>query len=109
MTEKEESNHSAEAGAVRSLQETPTWALAIVCFVFIAVSIFLERLISLLSTVSTKICIYMYIESYFFYKIMFYSSLSSYNFLYSLARVTFNLLWSCIYIVERINSVKGNK
>ncbi|CAE6075210.1 unnamed protein product [Arabidopsis arenosa] len=49
MTEKE-SKHSAEAGAVRSLQETPTWALATVCFFFIAVSIFLERLINLLST-----------------------------------------------------------
>lgn len=54
MTEKEESAHSMEVGAVRSLQETPTWALATVCFFFIAVSIFLERLINLLSTVSTN-------------------------------------------------------
>ncbi|CAB72478.1 putative protein [Arabidopsis thaliana] len=50
MTDKEESNHSSEVGAVRSLQETPTWALATVCFFFIAVSICLERLINLLST-----------------------------------------------------------
>ncbi|EOA23810.1 hypothetical protein CARUB_v10017025mg [Capsella rubella] len=47
MTEKEESNH--HLGTVRSLQETPTWALATVCFFFVAVSIFLERLINLLS------------------------------------------------------------
>ncbi|KFK33930.1 hypothetical protein AALP_AA5G079600 [Arabis alpina] len=50
MTGKEEISHSAEFGAVRSLQETPTWALATVCFSFIAVSIFIERLINLLST-----------------------------------------------------------
>ncbi|XP_010425959.1 PREDICTED: MLO-like protein 3 isoform X1 [Camelina sativa] len=49
MTEKEESSHSAEVGTVRSLQETPTWALATVCFLFVAVSMFLERLINLLS------------------------------------------------------------
>ncbi|KAI4383813.1 hypothetical protein MLD38_009611 [Melastoma candidum] len=34
--------------APRSLQETPTWALATVCFVFISLSIFIEHLIHLL-------------------------------------------------------------
>ncbi|CAH8387085.1 unnamed protein product [Eruca vesicaria subsp. sativa] len=51
MTGKGETNHSGDVGgAVRSLQETPTWALATVCFVFIAVSIVIERFIHLLST-----------------------------------------------------------
>ncbi|CAN8268300.1 unnamed protein product [Cochlearia groenlandica] len=50
MTGKEVSNHSTAVSTVRSLQETPTWALATVCFFFIAISIFLERLINLLST-----------------------------------------------------------
>ncbi|KAF3455032.1 hypothetical protein FNV43_RR05480 [Rhamnella rubrinervis] len=35
-------------GQSRSLQDTPTWALATVCFVFIALSIFIEHLIHLL-------------------------------------------------------------
>ncbi|XP_035540912.1 MLO-like protein 3 isoform X2 [Juglans regia] len=33
----------------RSLQDTPVWALATVCFVFISISIFMEHLIHLLS------------------------------------------------------------
>ncbi|KAK4779497.1 hypothetical protein SAY87_015603 [Trapa incisa] len=37
-----------EASAARSLQETPTWALATVCFFFISVSLFIEHLIHLL-------------------------------------------------------------
>ncbi|CAA7030957.1 unnamed protein product [Microthlaspi erraticum] len=50
MTGNGETNqYSTEVGAVRSLQETPTWALATVCFFFIAVSICIERLINLLS------------------------------------------------------------
>ncbi|XP_031387617.1 MLO-like protein 3 isoform X1 [Punica granatum] len=36
------------AAETRSLQETPTWALATVCFVFISLSIFIEHLIHLL-------------------------------------------------------------
>ncbi|KAL5764107.1 hypothetical protein ACOSP7_016455 [Xanthoceras sorbifolium] len=40
---------SSSIGATRSLQETPTWALATVCFVFISLSIFIEHLIDLLS------------------------------------------------------------
>lgn len=35
-----------------SLQDTPVWALAIVCFIFIYLSIFIEYLIHLLSNVS---------------------------------------------------------
>ncbi|XP_057998777.1 MLO-like protein 3 isoform X2 [Hevea brasiliensis] len=35
--------------SVRSLQETPTWALATVCFIFISISLFIEHLIHLLS------------------------------------------------------------
>ncbi|KAF5744688.1 putative MLO [Tripterygium wilfordii] len=35
--------------ASRSLQDTPTWALATVCFVFVALSIFIEHLIHRLS------------------------------------------------------------
>ncbi|CAH2065363.1 unnamed protein product [Thlaspi arvense] len=50
MTGKEETNHSTEVAAVRTLEQTPTWALATVCFFFIAVSIFIERLINLLYT-----------------------------------------------------------
>ncbi|XP_057781776.1 MLO-like protein 3 [Salvia miltiorrhiza] len=34
-------------GANRSLQETPTWALATVCFIFIFLGIFIEHLINL--------------------------------------------------------------
>lgn len=38
----------AAAAATRSLQDTPTWALAAVCFLFISFSIFIEHLIHLL-------------------------------------------------------------
>lgn len=37
----------------RTLQETPTWALATVCFVFIFLGIFIEYLIHLAGHVST--------------------------------------------------------
>ncbi|KAK3206037.1 hypothetical protein Dsin_020083 [Dipteronia sinensis] len=40
---------SSSGGATRTLQETPTWALATVCFVFISISIFIEYLIHLLA------------------------------------------------------------
>ncbi|KAL6199974.1 hypothetical protein ACLB2K_029756 [Fragaria x ananassa] len=39
----------ASEGTSRSLQDTPTWALATVCFFFIFLSIFIEHLIHLLS------------------------------------------------------------
>lgn len=39
-------------GTSRSLQETPTWALATVCFIFISFGIFIEHLIHLLGHVS---------------------------------------------------------
>lgn len=35
-----------------SLQDTPTWALATVCFIMISVSLFIEHLIHLLWSVS---------------------------------------------------------
>lgn len=38
----------AAGGGGRTLQNTPTWALATVCFVFISISIFIEQLIHLL-------------------------------------------------------------
>ncbi|KAJ7947786.1 MLO-like protein [Quillaja saponaria] len=38
----------AGTATVRSLEQTPTWALATVCFIFIFVSIFIEHLIHLL-------------------------------------------------------------
>lgn len=41
----------ASEGTSRSLQDTPSWALATVCFVFIFLSIFIEHLIHLLSQV----------------------------------------------------------
>ncbi|KAK0604643.1 hypothetical protein LWI29_017752 [Acer saccharum] len=40
---------SSSGGATRTLEDTPTWALATVCFVFISISIFIEYLIHLLS------------------------------------------------------------
>ncbi|XP_030447750.1 MLO-like protein 3 [Syzygium oleosum] len=43
-----EGGGAAAAAATRSLQETPTWALAAVCFLFISFSIFIEHLIHLL-------------------------------------------------------------
>ncbi|CAN6556929.1 unnamed protein product [Malus baccata var. baccata] len=40
---------SAGSASSRSLQDTPTWALAAVCFVFIFLSLFIEHLIHLIS------------------------------------------------------------
>ncbi|GLU19022.1 hypothetical protein SLE2022_352920 [Rubroshorea leprosula] len=40
---------SAAAAAPLSLQDTPTWALATVCFIFISASIFIEHMIHLIS------------------------------------------------------------
>ncbi|XWS73736.1 hypothetical protein CRYUN_Cryun02cG0154200 [Craigia yunnanensis] len=40
---------AGEGAATRSLQETPTWAVATVCFVFISLSILIEYLIHLIS------------------------------------------------------------
>ena len=41
--------------SVRSLEHTPTWALAVVCFFFIAISIVLEHCIHLLTNVSNSV------------------------------------------------------
>lgn len=35
----------------RSLTETPTWAVAVVCFVLLAVSIFIEHIFHLIGSV----------------------------------------------------------
>lgn len=37
----------------RSLEETPTWAVAVVCFVLVAVSIVIEYIIHLIGKVCT--------------------------------------------------------
>ena len=39
----------------RSLTETPTWAVAVVCFVLLAVSILIEHIIHLIGSVSVEI------------------------------------------------------
>ncbi|GMN24639.1 hypothetical protein TIFTF001_000651 [Ficus carica] len=39
---------SSSSSSSRSLQDTPTWALATVCFIFISLSIFIEHLIHLI-------------------------------------------------------------
>lgn len=42
----------------RSLEETPTWAVAVVCFVLVAISIIIEHIIHLLGKVmDPSICI----------------------------------------------------
>lgn len=41
-----------EEGEGLSLQDTPTWALATVCFVFISLGIFIDHLIHLFGRVS---------------------------------------------------------
>ncbi|KAF3781251.1 MLO-like protein 6 [Nymphaea thermarum] len=44
----------AGAGGGRSLQETPTWAVAVVCFVLVLISLFIEHFIHLLGKWLTK-------------------------------------------------------
>ncbi|XP_049933777.1 MLO-like protein 6 isoform X2 [Nymphaea colorata] len=44
----------AGAGGGRSLQETPTWAFAVVCFVLVLISLFIEHFIHLLGKWLTK-------------------------------------------------------
>ena len=39
----------------RSLEETPTWAVAVVCFVLVAISIIIEHVIHLIGKVSPNI------------------------------------------------------
>lgn len=39
----------------RSLEETPTWAVAVVCFVIVATSIMIEHIINLTGKVSKLI------------------------------------------------------
>ena len=41
----------SSTGTIRSLQQTPTWAVAIVCLVFISISILIEHSIHLISKV----------------------------------------------------------
>jgi len=36
----------------RTLEETPTWAVAVVCFVLLAISIFIEHIIHAIGKVS---------------------------------------------------------
>lgn len=44
-------------GGGRSLEQTPTWAVAVVCFVLVAVSIVIEYIIHLIG----KVCIHSYV------------------------------------------------
>ncbi|KAJ4726000.1 MLO-like protein [Melia azedarach] len=44
----------AGASGGRSLEETPTWAVAVVCFVLVAISIFIEHIIHLIGKWLTK-------------------------------------------------------
>lgn len=41
----------AGAGGGRSLEQTPTWAVAVVCFVLVVISIFIEHIIHLIGKV----------------------------------------------------------
>lgn len=43
----------AGAAGGRSLEETPTWAVAVVCFILVLVSIFIEHIIHLIG----KVCL----------------------------------------------------
>lgn len=43
----------AEMQEERSLEETPTWAVAVVCFVILVISIIIEHVIHLIGAVST--------------------------------------------------------
>ncbi|KAI9194206.1 hypothetical protein LWI28_003965 [Acer negundo] len=49
MASEGEAATGSSGGATRTLEDTPTWALATVCFVFISISIFIEYLIHLLA------------------------------------------------------------
>lgn len=40
----------------RSLEQTPTWAVAVVCFVLVLVSIFIEQIIHFIGKVSAISC-----------------------------------------------------
>lgn len=42
---------AGEAVKERTLEETPTWALAVVCFVLIAISVLIEHLIHMVGKV----------------------------------------------------------
>lgn len=55
---------SGQGLAARSLQQTPTWAVAIVCLVIIAISIVIEHLIHLIAKVGTYIFIINSSENY---------------------------------------------
>ena len=51
----------------RSLQDTPTWALATVCLIFIALSLFIEQLIHLLCNVRLYTCIHTHTHTHIYY------------------------------------------
>lgn len=63
----------ADEGGGRSLEETPTWAVSLVCFVLVAISILIEHIIHLIGKVIINclailfpIIIIIYSEIYFF-------------------------------------------
>jgi mlo protein len=45
----------AEAVKARSLEETPTWAVAVVCFVMVLISIIIEHIIHLIGKVRLEV------------------------------------------------------
>ena len=54
--EKSQREHKNMAGASggRSLEQTPTWAVAVVCFVLVLISIIIEHIIHLVGQVRLK-------------------------------------------------------
>lgn len=65
----------------RTLEETPTWAVAVVCFLLVVVSLFIEHLIHRVGHVSIQfislknMCVCMYLVNY----ICFFPSYSGYK------------------------------
>lgn len=45
----------AAAADLRSLEETSTWAVAVVCFVLVAISIFIEKALHHLGKVCVRV------------------------------------------------------
>lgn len=53
----------AAATSGRSLEQTPTWAVAVVCFVLVLISIIIEHLIELVAKVNCVLVVYI-VEGY---------------------------------------------
>lgn len=55
----------AGGGGGRTLEETPTWAVAVVCFVLVAVSIVIEHVIHLIGKVGSLVFLFNFLNSLF--------------------------------------------